>query len=126
MPVETNRPICRSACNVEEESAQHDGYRPTCADANHNPDSSNGTPCAHDNATGNAMVNLRRVNVSSGTSDLMASASTVENSTAIQEREDLTITYPDVLYPDYAYYVTTCLNYADHRLYSVRISYSSP
>ncbi len=31
-----------------------------------------------------------------------------------------------ISYPTYAYYVTTCLNYADHRLYSVCIYYQAP
>ena len=80
----------------------------------------------YDNAAGNVMVNLRRVNVSSGSSDAMASFGTESDSTAIQQRGDTVINYPEVIHPDYAYYLTTCLNYADHRLYSVRIYYTGP
>lgn len=80
----------------------------------------------YDNAAGNVMVNLRRVNVSTGGSDAMASFGTSSDSTSIQDSSDATISYPEVSYPTYAYYVTTCLNYADHRLYSVRIYYTGP
>jgi len=79
----------------------------------------------YDNAAGNVIVNLRRVNVDTGTSNEMANLGTVADSTAIQQRSDTTITYPEISYPDYAYYVTTCLNYADHRLYSVQIYYEN-
>ena len=48
------------------------------------------------------------------------------DSTQVQQRSDTTINYPLVDIPTYAYYVTTCLNYAGHRLYSVRITYSEP
>jgi len=80
----------------------------------------------YDNASGNVTVNLRRVNVDTGTSNEMANPGTVADSTAIQQRSDTTIAYPEISYPDYAYYVTTCLNYADHRLYSVHIYYTGP
>ncbi|NIV33037.1 MAG: hypothetical protein GWN58_27410 [Anaerolineae bacterium] len=53
----------------------------------------------------------------------MASVSTVEDSATIQQRGDPTITNPHVDDSEYAYYLTTCLNDADHRLYSVRIYY---
>jgi hypothetical protein len=80
----------------------------------------------YDNASGNVTVNLRRVNVDTGTSNVMAEPGTVADSTAIQQRSDTTIAYPEISYPDYAYFVTTCLNYADHRLYSVHINYKGP
>jgi hypothetical protein len=77
----------------------------------------------YDNASGNVTVNLRRVNRSTGATNVMASMSTTSDSTSIQNRPDLSISYPDISYPTYAYYVTTCLSSADHRLYSVRIYY---
>ena len=77
----------------------------------------------YDNDPGNVTVNLRRVSVDTGTSNVMANPGTVADSTAIQQRNDTTITYPEISYPDYAYYVTTCLSSANHRLYSVRIYY---
>ena len=80
----------------------------------------------YDNATGNIAVRLRRVNVYSGVSDVMASLYTESEDTTIQQRGDDTIGYPEVIYPDYAYYLTTCLTSADHRLYSVRIYYTGP
>jgi hypothetical protein len=80
----------------------------------------------YDNAVGLIIVNLWRVNVASGVSDMMANFGTLSDSTAIQLVGDEAIDYPDVSYPTYAYYLTTCLNYADHRLYSVRIYYTGP
>ena len=80
----------------------------------------------YDNATGNIAVYLRRVDVSDGTSDVLATVSTATDSTAIQTRSDTSINYADISYPLYAYYLTTCLNYSDHRLDSVRIYYMEP
>jgi hypothetical protein len=77
----------------------------------------------YDNAAGNVTVDLRRVSVDTGTSNVMANLGTVADSTAIQQRSDTTIAYPEISYPDYAYFITTCLNSADHRLYSVQIYY---
>jgi hypothetical protein len=78
----------------------------------------------YDNASGNVSVNLRRVNRSTGATNVMASMSTTSDSTAIQNRPDLSINYPKIEYPTYAYYATTCLNDANHRLYSVRVYYA--
>jgi hypothetical protein len=80
----------------------------------------------YDNAPGNVMVILRRVDNVSGVSDVMASFGTAIDSTTIQQMGDDSINEPDVVYPAFAYYVTTCLNYPDHRLYSVRIYYTGP
>jgi len=80
----------------------------------------------YDNASGNVTVNLRRVNRSTGATNVMAAASTSSNSTSIQNRSDTSINYPDVSYPTYAYYVTTSLYHANHRVYSVRIYYTEP
>jgi hypothetical protein len=66
----------------------------------------------YDNASGNVAVNLRRVNRSTGETNVMATANTSSDSTSIQQRGDTTINYPDVSYPTYAYYVTTCLSHA--------------
>jgi hypothetical protein len=80
----------------------------------------------YDNASDDVTVNLRRVNRSTGATDVMASVSTASNSTSIQQRGDTSISYPDISYPTYAYYVTTCLSYANHRVYAVRIYYTGP
>jgi len=74
-------------------------------------------------AAGNIAVRLRRVNVYSGDSDVMASVTTVEDSADIQQRGASIVTKPHVDYSRYAYYLTTCLNYTEHKLYSVRIYY---
>lgn len=80
----------------------------------------------YDNAAGNVLVNLRRVDVFSGASDVMAYLGTSSDSTTIQTSRDITINHPETSYPTYAYYLTTCLNYADHRLYAVSIYFWEP
>jgi len=79
-----------------------------------------------DFAPGAIQLYLRRVNVSSGASNVIASLGTSTDSTDIQQIKDLEVNYATVLYPDYAYYLTTCLTDVAHRLYSVRIYYSVP
>jgi len=81
---------------------------------------------AYDNdATNNTYVNLWRVDNYAGTSaQVMASVATAGVSTYIQTPGTYTITYPDVVYPTYSYFVTTCLSYSELRLYSVRIYYT--
>jgi hypothetical protein len=78
----------------------------------------------YDNAYGIVAVRLRRVDVVTGSLDIMAAVSTTTDSTSIQQVEDITISYPEVRYPRYAYFLTTCLTSADHRVYSVRIYYA--
>jgi hypothetical protein len=79
----------------------------------------------YDNAYGNVAVTLRRVDVVSGSMEIMAAAGTTTDSTSIQQKEDITISYPEVSYPRYAYFLTTCLSSADHRVYSVRIYHAA-
>jgi hypothetical protein len=79
----------------------------------------------YDNADGTVAVTLRRVDVVSGSMDIMAAAGTTTDSTSIQQTEDITVSYREVTYPRYAYFLTTCLNSADHRVYSVRIYYAA-
>ncbi len=74
-------------------------------------------------AVNNITVNMRRVNRDTGAVDLMGSLGTTGVSTAIQTPYDLTISNPLVSFPNYAYYVTTCLETTNTRLYSVRIWY---
>ena len=70
-------------------------------------------------------VTLRRVDVVTGSMQIMAEAGTTTESTSIQQKEDVTISYPGVSYPRYAYFLTTCLGSTDLRLYSVRIYYAA-
>jgi hypothetical protein len=79
----------------------------------------------YDNAYGNVAVTLRRVDVVSGSIEIMAAAGTTTNSTSIQQKGDVTISYQQVSYPRYAYFLTTCLSSADHRIYAVRIYYAA-
>lgn len=79
----------------------------------------------YDNAAGNIYLYMRRVNRNTGASDVMASLRTVSDSTLIQRRQDLSIDYSHIgdLYSTYSYYITTCLDSANHRLYGVQIDY---
>ena len=72
------------------------------------------------NGTWDLDIHLRRVNRLSGTMDIMASLGTSGISTSIQQISDTSIAQPLIGYPDYAYYLTTCLD-TSMRLYSVRI-----
>ena len=56
-------------------------------------------------------VNLRRVNNFSGVTDTMASVSTTVTGTfsGIEVLNDNSIDEPQTVYPDYSYYVTTCV-----------------
>ncbi|MCO5184938.1 MAG: DUF11 domain-containing protein [Anaerolineae bacterium] len=68
-------------------------------------------------------VNLRRVNNFSGVTDTMASVSTTVTGTfsGIEVLNDNSIDEPQTVYPDYSYYVTTCVLSSLIRLYSVRL-----
>jgi hypothetical protein len=80
-----------------------------------------------DNSTTyDASFNLWRVSSGSGSTDTLATASTAGNDPAMQFPSDTTINFPDVNYPLYAYYVTTCLQDANIDLYSVRIYFTEP
>lgn len=72
-------------------------------------------------------VMLERVNNYTGTTSVLAkvSTSTYDASSSIQVLNDDTIDYPMVDYPQYAYYLTTCLRNENMRLYSVRIYYQT-
>jgi hypothetical protein len=74
-------------------------------------------------AANNVTVQLWRVNNYTGATDLLAQAGTTLTDTAILTPYDASIQYPVVTYPDYSYYVTTCLPTSLLRLYSVRIYY---
>ncbi len=71
-------------------------------------------------------VNLRRVDNFTGTVTPMASATTAGSFVGVQTISDSSITTPVILYPDYSYYVTTCLGSSSLRLYSVRLYYATP
>lgn len=73
--------------------------------------------------TTDVTVTLRRVDNFSGTATAMASVGTTGDFSGIQVPSTSAITEPVVVYPDYSYYVTTCLYSAAIRLYSVRLYY---
>lgn len=73
-------------------------------------------------ASFNVFVTLWRVDNFTGTpAEIMAQVVTESDSTSIQALLDASIVGPVVEYPTYSYYVTTCLQSADIRLYSVRL-----
>ncbi len=74
-------------------------------------------------ATQTVSVALSRVNNFSGVRDVMAEVTTSANSTAIQNLGDNSVSYPEVVFPDYSYYVTGCLYNGNHALYSARVWY---
>ena len=70
-------------------------------------------------------LNLRRVNTLTGANDVMAVLFTASDSSIIESIGDTSIENANV-WNNYAYYVTLCLQHAEHRLYSVRIYYTGP
>lgn len=83
----------------------------------------------YDNSnTYNSYVDLRRIGNFDGAGSLMATATTsgVTSSGSIYTVSDSTISNGVVLYPDYSYYVTTCLQSDAVRIYSIRLYYSEP
>lgn len=81
----------------------------------------------YDNSsTYNAYVNLRRIDNFTGAHTDMAFATTsgMPNSTNLRTVSDQTIQKPLILYPQYTYYLTTCLQSDQVRLYSVRLYFA--
>ena len=71
-------------------------------------------------------VDLWRVDNLSGDTDWMATVETTGASTSVKWVCDTSIDDPLVVYPGYAYYVTSCLFSSNIRLYSVRIYFDGP
>jgi hypothetical protein len=73
-------------------------------------------------------IDFWRVNNFDGAVDLMGQASTegMQSGEGIIVISDLSIDFPNTLYPDYSYYVTTCVQVPEIRLYSVRLYYTVP
>lgn len=76
---------------------------------------------------GSVRIRMHRADNFDGTTDQMAYLATTGPGpvAAIQVVNDDTINEPEVSYPLYSYYVTTCLDSNDIRLYSVRIYYDT-
>lgn len=66
---------------------------------------------------------LSRLDNFSGIRDVMAEVTTSADSTAIQSLGDTTVIYPEVIFPNYSYYVTGCVYNGNHKLYSTRVWY---
>ena len=71
------------------------------------------------------LIHLNRVDRTSGTVLTMAEVETSIDGTSLQYPLDDSIEEPVIQYPDYSYYVGTCLNSASLRLYGVNISYEA-
>ncbi len=71
-------------------------------------------------------VNLYRLDNFSGTTNVMAAVATTNPfaSSTIQSLHDDSISNSMILYPQYSYYVTTCVDSANIRLYSVRFYFN--
>jgi hypothetical protein len=76
-------------------------------------------------SAGGVRVYIRRVDNFDGTVEALSYMFTdvAEASAALQRLSDSSIDEPVVLYPNYSYYVLTCLDSDQTRLYSVRIYY---
>lgn len=72
----------------------------------------------------NLWINLYRMHNYTGAVDLMAHMETTSDMDAIQVLSDPSIDYNSVSYPTYSYYIGTCLESTNTRLYSVRIYYT--
>ncbi len=77
-------------------------------------------------ATYNLSLDFRRVDNFAGGTDTMAAMTTAGTFAGVQVVSESTITEPLVLYPDFSYYLTTCLLSGNIRLYSVRLYYTAP
>lgn len=73
----------------------------------------------------NLYIDLDRVSNYTGTENYMGGVITNDASTSpnIEVYSDATINWPDVVYPDYSYYLGACLDSFSTRIYSVRIWY---
>lgn len=75
-------------------------------------------------ATYDIDVNLRKVDNFNGIGSAMAAASSSGAFAGVTTIQDGGITNPTVFYPDYSYYVTTCVLSGDIRIYSVRLYFN--
>lgn len=68
-------------------------------------------------------INLYRVDNYSGAVTSMATLNSSGSSSSLKSIYDLSIQGGTVSYPQYSYYLGTCLESSSHRLYSVRVWY---
>jgi hypothetical protein len=79
----------------------------------------------YDNDAGrNVSVTLRKVDNFTGTGSVMGQVSTLGTSNSVQVLTDSFIVGSLVSYPDFSYYLTTCLGSGNIRLYSVQLYYA--
>lgn len=76
-------------------------------------------------ATYNIAITLRRVDNFAGGTETMGTANSSGNFAGVTTLNDASITEPLIVYPDYSYYVTACVQSSSIRLYSVRLYYTS-
>ncbi|MCD4750174.1 MAG: hypothetical protein K8R59_12455 [Thermoanaerobaculales bacterium] len=71
------------------------------------------------------LIHLNRVDKDTGTKVTMAELETTAQSGSLLFPSDTSIVVPVILFPQYIYYVGTCLNSSSLRLYGVRIDYET-
>jgi hypothetical protein len=74
----------------------------------------------YDNTSGNVWMNLYRANNYTGVVDVMAILSSGD-SVNLQQLSDASIDFPLVTYPDYSYFIGTCIQGADIYIKSARV-----
>lgn len=77
----------------------------------------------YDNGVNDFYITLLRQNNYTGAISQVASMSSTGQSTSLASLYDTSINYGEVGYPTSSYYLTTCLNGSEHRLYNVRVWY---
>lgn len=68
-------------------------------------------------------LDLWRADTYTGVTDLMAEVETTSDSASVRSISDFSIANPDLNYPTYNYYVTSCLGVADQKIFSARLWY---
>jgi hypothetical protein len=78
-------------------------------------------------AVDNVVIYLRRVYyLNPATVDTMATVSTAGTNPNVYTDSDSGVSNPLIVYPDYSYYLYSCLDSTSTRIYAVRIYYTEP
>lgn len=77
----------------------------------------------YDNHINNFFITVFRQDNYTGAVSQMASMNSSGESTSLATIYDASVSYGKVSYPQYSYYLGTCLNSLQHRLYNVRVWY---
>ena len=77
-------------------------------------------------ATYTTYVDFRRVDNYTGTMTTLAHVETTTDSPSVVNIGDYSITEPVIQYPDYSYYITTCVSNPENKILSVRFWFNMP